>query len=178
MLAPRPRWPAPITRGFSVSVFQCFSVSVPAPRTRWLNDKYHSPRIYSWVEFGSRDTPNLIPRTSNLILFAISIRFVIITVSATVQISNFKFQISDFRSVSACPETSTKRLNESTEIHDFILPGGMRMHPVRPNQRCLLRAMTSYTALRRKAGTIMNTYKSFHQPPRRLNIFRMAVERR
>jgi hypothetical protein len=40
-----------------------------------LNDKYHSPRIYSWVEFGARDTPNLIPRTSNLILHAISLRF-------------------------------------------------------------------------------------------------------
>jgi hypothetical protein len=72
---------------------------VPAPIPRWpvpkhrrLNDKYHSPRIYSWVEFGARDTPNLIPRNSNLILYAISIRFVIITVSATVQISDFRFQ--------------------------------------------------------------------------------------
>jgi hypothetical protein len=59
-----------------------------------LNDKYHSPRIYSWVEFGARGTPNLIPRTSNLILHAISLRFVIITVSATVQISDFRIQIS------------------------------------------------------------------------------------
>jgi hypothetical protein len=64
---------------------------MPAPGHRGLNDKYHSPRIYSWVEFGARDTPNLI-------LHAISIRFVIKTVPSTVQISDFRFQNSEFRS--------------------------------------------------------------------------------
>ena len=73
----------------------------PVPKHRRLNDKYHSPRIYSWVEFGARDTPNLIPRNSNLILYAISIRFVIITVSATVQISDFEWPI--FRAAEASP---------------------------------------------------------------------------
>ena len=91
--------PAPITRGFSVcpeTSVACPETSVACPGNRGLNDKYHSPRIYSWVEFGARDTPNLIPRTSNLILHAISIRFVITTVPATLQISDFRFQISDF----------------------------------------------------------------------------------
>ena len=64
------------------------------PGNRGLNDKYHSPRIYSWVEFGARDTPKLIPRNSNLILHAISIRFVITTVPAAFQISDLRFQIS------------------------------------------------------------------------------------
>jgi len=94
VLAPKPRW----FQCFSVSVFQCFSA---CPGNRGLNDKYHSPRIYSWVEFGARDTPNLIPRNSNLILYAISIRFVIITVSATVQISDFEWPI--FRAAEASP---------------------------------------------------------------------------
>ena len=89
VLAPKPRW----FQCFSVSVFQCFSA---CPGNRGLNDKYHSPRIYSWVEFGARDTPNLIPRNSNLILYAISIRFAIITVPSTVQISDFRIQISEF----------------------------------------------------------------------------------
>ena len=66
--APKPRWfqcfsvsvPAPRTRWFQC-LPRLLGVSVPAPRPRWLNDKYHSPRIYSWVEFGSRDTPHLEP---------------------------------------------------------------------------------------------------------------------
>ena len=76
-----------------IAIVKLFLIIIALNRSRYLvNSQTQGPRIYSWVEFGARNTPNLIPRNSNLILYAISIRFVIITVSATVQISDFRFQ--------------------------------------------------------------------------------------
>jgi hypothetical protein len=109
--APKPRW---LSRESGVKWLHGYMVKwlngyIPAPgiggliKESGLNDKYHSPRIYSWVEFGARDTPNLIPRNSNRILYAISLRFVIITVSATVQISDFRIQNSDFNIMDSLP---------------------------------------------------------------------------